>query len=111
MGERIKSTFVITAGPSDVGSGADWYVSEQTDDGRDSVASGGTPRGPRDSDNPRAWMAWARRQVGRVGKWTIHWADAEVRPAGFSTGAGHAPNGVEIRVPASRPYPGHTSTW
>lgn len=90
----------IVAGPDDVCGGSCWHIMMQDPDGYwDSVATGGTARGPRDNDDPRAWLAWAQRQVAGEMRKRIAWSQAEVKPFGWSQGAGHAPQGIEIHVP------------
>ena len=90
----------IVVGPDDVCGGACWNIMGQDHEGDwESVASGGTPRGPRDTEDPDAWLAWAQRQVAGETRKRIAWSQAEVKPFGWSLGAGHTPHGIEIRVP------------
>jgi len=90
----------IVAGPDECGGGSCWNVTMTDTDGEwDSVASGGTSRGPRDSDNPDAWLAWVRRQVSGELRNRVAWSQAKVKPFGWSLGAGHAPHGIDIRIP------------
>jgi hypothetical protein len=103
--EVPMTTLRITCGPDEQFSGSAWCVSEIDEEGGDQgdVASGGTIRGPKNSDDPDAWLAWVRRQVaGHLGRLVVDWSTAEVQPAGYSEGAGHAPQGIRVTVDATR---------
>ena len=89
----------IVAGPDDVCGGSCWLIMMCDSEGYwDSVASGGTARGPKDSDNPDAWLSWVQRQVAGETRKRIKWSQAEVTPFGWSQGAGHAPQGITVLV-------------
>jgi hypothetical protein len=90
----------IVVGPDNVMSGSCFNVMLKDSEGDwDALATGGTARGPRDDENPDAWLAWAKRQVAGEIRKRIAWSKATVKPFGWSLGAGHAPQGIEILVP------------
>ena len=95
----------ITCGPDTQGEGGSCWNADSPDADGYSMhfAHGGTSRGPRNDQTPDGWLTWLKSQVrSECGAWRFKWADAEVSPRGWSQGAGHAPNGIRVRVTATR---------
>lgn len=95
MNTTIPVTITIGPDTQSGEGGVCWHVATA----EDSIDSGGAARGPRDSESPDAWLAYARRQLAGMG---IRWASADVRPYGWSQGAGHAPQGIVVRAEMRR---------
>lgn len=98
----------ITIGPDAYEPGTSWGVDDSLGE---MLADGCSDRGPR----PRGpyptvgeWLAYASRAVS-IRRHSPRWSEAEVKPIGWSPGAGYAPNGVKIVVPARRERP--SSRW
>lgn len=93
----------IVAGPDPEG-GCSWALLLVGEEGDDPIATG-SARGPKRTGNlhdygPWDWTRWLKRELAGYG---IRWADATVKPDGWSEGGGHAPQGVVVRGTMRRP--------
>lgn len=90
----------INIGPDEQSSGVAYYATMRHHGEWDTLDSGGwNGRGPRRASDPDSWKALAMRHLKLpkpVKAAGLSWNDADVRPLGWSRGAGHAPQGITI---------------
>ena len=89
----------LTIGPDPYYPGTSWGFVFDTGRGPDQGATGGAGGKPRDSLTVDGWLRWARgqrdlREALRRADLGLDWGD--VRPFGWSEGAGHAPGGITL---------------
>jgi len=93
-------SLTIVVGPDEQGSGVSYSATIKKHGETESFDSGGWGGGgPRRHADPDAWLALAKVHLklpAPVKRARLKWADATVKPFGYSQGAGHAPSGITI---------------